>query len=162
MSTAPLPHRLTGSPDIDELDRQIIRILQRNGRASNTSIARDLNVTETTIRKRIGALLDQSLINIVAIPTPEAMGASMSAIIGISVSLPEMHKVADQLVAYPEVRYCGMGTGRFDIILECFFAHQDHLLEFVTNQVGALAGVTKVETSLILRVAKFSYEWELP
>jgi Lrp/AsnC family transcriptional regulator for asnA, asnC and gidA len=162
VSPAPLPHRLAGSPAIDELDRQIIRILQRNGRASNTSIARDLNVTETTIRKRIGALLDESLINIVAIPTPEAMGASMSAIIGISVSLPEMHNVAERLVAYREVRYCGMGTGRFDIILETFFADQDHLLEFVTNQVGALPGVTKVETSLILRVAKFSYEWELP
>jgi Lrp/AsnC family transcriptional regulator for asnA, asnC and gidA len=32
----------------------------------------------------------------------------------------------------------------------------------VSNELGALPGVTRVETSIILRVDKFSYEWELP
>jgi Lrp/AsnC family transcriptional regulator for asnA, asnC and gidA len=36
------------------------------------------------------------------------------------------------------------------------------LLEFVSKKLGSRAGVTGVETSLILKVAKFSYEWEIP
>jgi Lrp/AsnC family transcriptional regulator for asnA, asnC and gidA len=87
---------------------------------------------------------------------------TMSAILGISVRLPHLHEVADQLVAYPEVRYVGMSTGRYEVIVEAFFQDQEHLLEFVSRRLGALPGVTGVETSLILKVAKFSYEWEIP
>jgi Lrp/AsnC family transcriptional regulator, regulator for asnA, asnC and gidA len=148
--------------EVDELDRSIIRILQRNGRTSNTDIARELDVTETTIRKRIARLIEEDLVNVVAVPTPRAVGMTMSAILGISVQLPHLHEVADQLVGCPEVRYVGMSTGRYEVIVEAFFQNQEHLLEFVSTRLGALPGVTGVETSLILKVAKFSYEWEIP
>jgi Lrp/AsnC family transcriptional regulator, regulator for asnA, asnC and gidA len=42
------------------------------------------------------------------------------------------------------------------------FNDQEHLLQFVSSKLGALEGVTGAETSLILKVAKFSYEWEIP
>jgi Lrp/AsnC family transcriptional regulator for asnA, asnC and gidA len=147
---------------VDEIDRQIIRLLQRNGRTSNTDIARALDVTETTIRKRIARLIEEDLVNVVAVPTPRAVGMTMSAIIGISVQLPSLHAVSERLVAYPEVRYAGVATGRYDVIVEAFFNDQEHLLDFVSNKLGALKGVTGAETNLILKVAKFSYEWEIP
>jgi Lrp/AsnC family transcriptional regulator for asnA, asnC and gidA len=147
---------------VDEVDREIIRLLQRDGRTSNTDIARALEVTETTIRKRIARLIDEDLVNVVAVPTPRAVGMTLSAIIGISVQLPSLRAVSERLVAYQEVRYVGVATGRYDIIVEAFFNDQEHLLEFVSRKLGALNGVTGAETSLILKVAKFSYEWEIP
>lgn len=146
---------------IDELDRKIIKMLQQNGRTSNTDIARALDITETTVRKRITHLLDERLMNIVAVPTPEAAGMNLSAIIGLSVGLTAMHSVGDQLRAYPEVRYIGMSAGRYDIMVEAFFADQEHLLRFVTDKLGSLSGITDIETSIILKVVKFSYEWEI-
>jgi Lrp/AsnC family transcriptional regulator, regulator for asnA, asnC and gidA len=147
---------------VDEVDREIIRLLQRDGRTSNTDIARALDVTETTIRKRIARLIDEDLVNVVAVPTPRAVGMTVSAIIGISVQLPSLQAVSERLVGYQEVRYVGVATGRYDIIVEAFFNDQEHLLEFVSRKLGALKGVTGAETSLILNVAKFSYEWEIP
>jgi Lrp/AsnC family transcriptional regulator for asnA, asnC and gidA len=146
---------------VDDLDRRIIKMLQVNGRMTNTEIARGLDITETTVRKRIAHLLDEKLMNIVAVPTPEAVGASLSAIMGISVELTAMHTVGDQLRSYPEVRYVGMSAGRFEIIVEAFFVDQEHLLEFVTDKLGTMPGITNVETSIILKVVKFSYEWEI-
>lgn len=155
--------RRNGGPGrgVDELDRRIIKLLQRDGRMSNTEIARDLEVTETTVRKRIGQLLEEGLMNIVAVPTPEAVGMNLSAIIGVSVELAAMHAVGDAIRAYPEVRYVGMSAGRYDLIIEAFFSSQEQLLDFVTDKLGALSGVTDVETSVILKVVKFSYEWEI-
>ncbi|MGH3099553.1 MAG: Lrp/AsnC family transcriptional regulator, partial [Thermoleophilia bacterium] len=98
------------------MDREIIRLLQKDGRTSNTDIARALDVTETTIRKRIARLIDEDLVNVVAVPTPRAVGVTLSAIIGISVQLPSLQAVSERLVAYPEVRYVGVATGRYDII----------------------------------------------
>src|SRR3954453_21303379 len=48
--------------ELDVLDRQIIRILQKTGRKTNTDIARELSVTETTVRKRIAQLVDDDMI----------------------------------------------------------------------------------------------------
>src|SRR2546427_1212242 len=45
----------------DDLDRQIIGLLQKDGRRPNTEIAQQLGVTETTVRKRIGRLVSENL-----------------------------------------------------------------------------------------------------
>ena len=119
-------------------------------------------MSETTIRNRIARLIDEDLINIVAVPTPRAVGMTMSAIIGISVQLPSLQAISVRLVTYQEVRYVGVATGRHDMMIEAFFFDQDHLLQFIARKLGALKGVKSVETSLILKVAKFSYEWEIP
>ena len=147
---------------MDSTDREIIRLLQRNGRASNTEIGRALGLTETTIRKRIARLLDEGLVSIVAVPSPRAVGTTMSAIIGVSVELRQLDSASKTIAAFPEVRYLGLSTGRYDIILEAFFGDTEHLLTFVSERLGTLPEVTGVETSIILRVDKFSYEWELP
>jgi Lrp/AsnC family transcriptional regulator for asnA, asnC and gidA len=148
--------------NLDELDRGIVRMLQKNGRTTNTEMARELEVTETTIRNRVSRLLNEGLIEIVAVPTPRAVGMNLSAIIGISVRLGEIGHVTDQLVECRETRYVGLSTGRYDIIVEAFFHDQEHLLDFVTRRIGTFTGVNDVETSLILKVPKFSYEWEIP
>ena len=100
--------------------------------------------------------------HVVAVPTPEAVGTTLSAIIGVSVNLGRMNAVSKTLASAPEVRYLGLSTGRYDLILEAFFGSSEHLLTFVSERLGGLDGVTRVETSIILRVDKFSYEWELP
>ncbi len=151
----------TRSHTVDDLDRRIIKMLQRDGRMANTEIARALSVTETTVRKRIAQLLDEHLINIVAVPTPAAVGMNLSALIGLSLKLTDIHTVADHLRQLPEVRYVGMSAGRYDVIVEAFFTDQEHLLEFVTDRLGSIEGVEDVETSIILKVVKFSYEWEI-
>jgi Lrp/AsnC family transcriptional regulator for asnA, asnC and gidA len=147
---------------LDTTDREIVRALQTNGRTSNTEIGRVLGLTETTIRKRIARLVDEGLVNIVAVPTPRAVGMTTSAIIGVSVQLGNLDTVSQELSRCAEVRYLGLSTGRYDIILEAFFNDLEHLLSFVSDKLGGLPEVSSVETSIILRVDKFSYEWELP
>jgi Lrp/AsnC family transcriptional regulator for asnA, asnC and gidA len=73
---------MDGDRPLDQLDRDIIRLLQQNGRRSNTEMARTLSVTETTIRNRVTRLVDEELINIVAVPTPRAGGVNRWANLG--------------------------------------------------------------------------------
>jgi Lrp/AsnC family transcriptional regulator for asnA, asnC and gidA len=155
-------NRRAGKDLLDDLDMKIIAILQDDGRTSNREVSRKLGVSEATVRNRISRLILEDLIEIVAVPTPRAVGMTLSAIIGVSVSLRSIESVVEELVTKPEVRYAGLATGRYEIIIEAFFQDHEHLLEFLTKEVGHMEGVTRVESSLILRVAKFSYEWEIP
>ena len=146
---------------LDELDQRVIKILQADGRRPNTEIARELRVSETTVRKRIAQLVSRGLINIVAVPTPRAVGMNLSAIIGFSVELPKLHEISEELKRQREVRYIGVSTGRYDIIVEAFFFDQRHFLDFISTRLGRMEGITSLETSVILDVVKFSYEWEI-
>ncbi len=157
--TDPAVPQCDDASTVDETDRQIIRLLCANGRASNVEIAKTIGVTETTVRKRIARLLSTGAIEVIAIPSPSLTGLNLSAIIGISTELHHLRSVCRSLALLPEVRYCGYSTGRFDLIIEAFFADQAHVLTFTTEVLGAMEGITAVETSLILEIEKFSFEW---
>lgn len=146
----------------DDLDRHIIALLQQDGRRPNTEIAHQLGVTETTVRKRIGRLVSEHLIKVVAVPSPEVVGMTMSAIVGITVDMDAHQHVAEALEALPQTRYVGYSTGPYDLIIEVFFRSHEELLELLSRKLSRIPGIIKTDTSVILKVTKFAYEWEVP
>lgn len=155
------PRVTTLTPVLDELDRRIIRLLQRNARVPNTEIGRALDVTETTIRNRVSRLLDEKLIEIVAVVDPKATDATISAFLLLSVLPAEVGAAVEQLRERPEVRYLSEVVGRGQVMAEAFFRDLGHLLSFQNEVLGLLPGVTGVESLLVGQVHKLSYEWEI-
>ncbi len=47
---------------MDELDRGIIELLQLDGRASNAKVAREVGVSEATVRRRLSRLIQQDVL----------------------------------------------------------------------------------------------------
>jgi len=159
--SAHAPRRRMDQP-YDDLDRRIVAILGKDGRLSNVEVAHTLGVTEATVRKRISRLIDEKLLKIVAVPDPVALGMHTSAIIGVSVNLDALDAVGQALIALPETRYVGYSTGPYDLIIEAFFPSNEALLRFLSQKLSQIGGITRTETSIIMRVAKFAYEWEVP
>jgi Lrp/AsnC family transcriptional regulator for asnA, asnC and gidA len=155
------PHRHWGADVLDDMDKRIVRLLQRNARVPNTEIARALNVTEATVRNRVSRLLDEELIGIVAVVDQKATEATISTFIGISVDLAHAEEVAEAMRGRPEARYVAQTLGPSQVLAETFFRDHDHLLSFRNEFLGSLPGVTRVDVSIVLRVHKLSYEWEI-
>ncbi len=59
---------------IDDFDSQIIHLLKQNGRMPNTEIGKRLNLSDTAIRKRIKRLVDNEIIQIVAVVNQLKLG----------------------------------------------------------------------------------------
>ena len=74
---------------MDELDRKIIIILEKDGRAANATIAREVGVSEGTVRRRLKRLIGDEIIKVVAFPDPKALGFESEALIGVQVD-PEL------------------------------------------------------------------------
>ena len=55
---------------IDAVDCQMIRLLQKDGRISNTEIAKRIGVSEATVRIRLNRLIKEEIIQIVAVSNP--------------------------------------------------------------------------------------------
>ena len=86
----------------DELDRKIIEMLQRDGRASHAKMARDLGVSEGTVRRRLSKLLQDRVIRVIAIAEPEQLGYDTSAFIGLQVDPARVESVATVLAGLTE------------------------------------------------------------
>ena len=67
---------------MDGLDHRIVSLLQMDGRASNAALARELGVSEGTIRRRVSRLIQEDAISIAAVPNIEKLGYTTTAFIG--------------------------------------------------------------------------------
>lgn len=147
---------------LDPLDRQMISILQQDGRASNVEIARQLGVSEATVRKRLDRLLAERVVRITALPDAAKIGLSTVTFINLDVDLARLDQIADELSQLPEVRAIYYTSGESDLILEAWFPSGDELLHFLTRQVASIPGVRSATTSHVLRTLKDSSTWVLP
>jgi len=147
---------------IDAIDREIVALLQADGRASNVDIARGLGVTEGTVRKRIERLLGEGLIRIVAVPNADKLGLDVETVIMLKVDLGQATRTGEALAAMPEVRSVKYTTGEYDIIIEVVVPSDDGLLTFLTDRLSALNGIRATATSHVLKNIKQSCDWVLP
>ena len=86
---------------IDATDRQIIALLQADGRASNVDIARAVGVTEGTVRKRVERLLSEGIIRVVAVPNVDKLGLEVETVIMLKVDLGQATRAGDALAVMP-------------------------------------------------------------
>lgn len=143
----------------DEIDRHIIALLRQEGRRSNIDIAKQLGVTETTIRKRIKRLITEDVMRVVAITNPYKIGYQIDTLIGIHVEPDKVMAVSRQLAHMEEVRYVGVTTGTYDLMIAALFRSNEELLQFVTAKLGTTPGVRSTQTSHVLKVLKRTFDW---
>ena len=143
-----------GIEDVDELDRNIIELLQRDGRAPNATMARGLGVSEGTVRRRLARLLHEEVIRMVAIADPERLGYHTSAFIGLQVDPARVEAVASQLAELDEAEHVTITTGAYDIFIWVNLASAEALATFLHTKVGRVDGVRHTETFVCLQAMK--------
>lgn len=147
---------------LDPIDRQIIGLLQQDGRMPNVDLARRIGISEATIRKRLDKLIADDVIRITAVPNAPKVGLSTTTFLTFDVDLSQLDRVADQLAGLPEVRAIYYTTGESDLIVEAWFPSGDELLRFLTQRVASIPGIKSTATAHVLRTIKDSSRWSLP
>lgn len=142
---------------IDNISREIIFALRRDGRASNVKLAQELGINVATVAKRIDALLREDLITIRAVQNPFKTGYRLNAFISLDVDLKKVRDVCEILVDNPRTSAVLTCFGRFDIILIVDLTSWEMLLEFLQEDISQVEGINQVEINLISEVKKRSY-----
>jgi Lrp/AsnC family transcriptional regulator for asnA, asnC and gidA len=149
---------LATSTALDEVDRRIIGLLQRDGRRPYGAIAEDVGLSEAAVRRRVQRLRDAGVMQIVAITDPLQLGYGREALVGIRVH-GDVRLVADKIASIEEANYVVMTAGSFDIIAELIAVDDDALVHLLNDSIRSIPGVTEVETFLYLKLAKQTYTW---
>jgi Lrp/AsnC family transcriptional regulator for asnA, asnC and gidA len=143
---------------LDDVNKQIIEHLQRDGRMSYASLAKEIGLSEAAVRQRVQRLLDGGIMQIVAVTDPLTLGFARQAMIGLKVT-GDLRAVADQLAAMPEVDYVVICAGGYDLLVELVCTDDDHLLSLLNDRIRTVPGVTGTETFMYLKLAKQTYAW---
>jgi len=144
---------------MDEVDRSIISYLQYDGRMPFTQIAAELGVSEGTVRNRVRQLVENGVLQIVAIVEPQFLGWSSAGMIGISVQSGMIDSVAYAIAQFPEVSYLFMVSGEFDLFAEIFCRDREHFVSFLKETLQKVPGILRTQSFMILKMYKLSYRW---
>ena len=142
---------------MDELDRKIVGILQQDGRASNAKIARQLGVSEGTIRRRLKRLIEDEAIQVMALPEPNKLGFNTEAIVGLQVDPSKIENVAAELCQAPEALNVAVTTGAFDLFAWVALPSPEDLQSFLLGKVGRIDGIRRSETFVTMSVKKRAF-----
>ena len=105
---------------LDQLDKQILRLIADDARIPFLEVARLCNVSGAAIHQRIQKLTNMGVLKgSQFIMDPEKLGYETCAYIGLNLKNPEsFDEVVEQLKAIPEVVECHYTTGNYDLFLK--------------------------------------------
>ncbi|HJV28602.1 MAG TPA: Lrp/AsnC family transcriptional regulator [Aromatoleum sp.] len=142
--------------EIDRYDREILRILQQDGRISNQDLADRIGLSPSPCLRRVRALEEAGFISgYRAQVDAKALGLSLMALIQISMDqhTPERFKDFEAAVRdIPDVVECLLITGQSaDYLLKVVVRDMDAYQELLLNRITRIGGVTGVHSSFVLR-----------
>jgi Lrp/AsnC family transcriptional regulator for asnA, asnC and gidA len=144
-------------PQLDQSNRRIIEILQRDGRRSFTAIAREVGISEAAVRARVQRLTREGVVSVVAVTDPLRLGFEVMALLGVQAN-SDLSRVADEVSEWRETSYVVIAAGAYDLLVEVVCEDNQHLLR-VVERLRAVEGVKSTETFMYLALHKMTYGW---
>jgi Lrp/AsnC family leucine-responsive transcriptional regulator len=141
---------------LDRYDRQILSLLQQDGRISNQDLADRIGLSASPCLRRVRALEDAGLITgYRALVDAKALGLKLMALIHILMDqhTPERFEGFENAVRdIPDILECLLITGQqSDYQLKVVVRDMDAYQELLLNRITRIPGVTGVHTSFVLR-----------
>jgi Lrp/AsnC family transcriptional regulator, leucine-responsive regulatory protein len=143
---------------LDEVDKEILAILQVDGRISNADLARHIHLSPPATHARLRRLEQEGLIReYVAILDRERAGYDMVCFISVTLQLHQPEQVdafRDRMRQLPEVLECHHVTGEFDYLLKVVVRNRRDLEQFVVHRLTPIPGIARIYTSIVLSEVK--------
>lgn len=139
------------------MDQEILRLLQVDGRMPYRQIARELGVSEGTVRWRMRRLEESQAVSIIAVADPFRMGYQVLAFCLIHVEPDQHTHVTDELVSWSETTYVSSCTGDADLYIQLVCSDHDHLWHLLYERIPQIGGVVSTKTFMELKMHKVAY-----
>ena len=145
-------------PAIDQIDSQIVRLLQQNGRLPNTEIAKSVGISESTVRNRLNRLVSKGIVSITAIANPARLGFDVIGNFVIAIDHKKTDSILAELNNIKDLWYIAHTVGAFDFLVE-FSVRSLEDLDRLLSEIHHIDGITQVKTSLLRKSIRASYAW---
>ncbi len=144
--------------EIDELDKQILRLLQVDASVTHRQIAHTLRRSITTIHDRISRLKQEGVIlRSVAVLDRKKIGKGLltfSHVLLNQHTIEVLEQFEKAVKKFPEVLECFQMTGSFDFLLRVSTRDMEEYHEFYRYKLAKLPNITTVNSYFALSETK--------
>lgn len=141
-------------PEIDEVDRAVLGVVQRDARATNRQLSRELGLAESTAHARLRRLENRGVIaGYEAVVRQSRLGRGLQALIHVTLrpgarqtSLTEFRELVSAL---PEVNQLFFLGGTDDFIVHVAVEDSSALRRLVVDHLSANPAVASTRTSIV-------------
>jgi Lrp/AsnC family transcriptional regulator for asnA, asnC and gidA len=145
--------------ELDDLDYGIVRALQENARLPFTQIAKELGVTEKTVRMRVQQMQDDGVLSLVGIVNPIKAGIRVQALIQIAAAEKMLTQVIEELKNIYEVRLVLLTSGDYQLMIQVLTRDYGELTDFLMTKLNAIEGISKTNVIMELKVLKSRFKF---
>lgn len=143
---------------LDETDRNILRVLARDGRVSNQKLAEQVNLSATPCWNRVKALEEAGVISgYAAILDQHALGLPDIVIIEVTLEHHDdeiFSRFGEALAALPEVMEAYLLTGEYDYLIKVAVTGTAGYEQFLRGKLYKLPGIRHSRSTFALRCLK--------
>ncbi|WP_049987816.1 Lrp/AsnC family transcriptional regulator [Halobellus rufus] len=137
--------------DLDETDREILRILQADARTPFSEIARRIDMSSATVHDRVGRMEEAGVIEgYHAQIDPRSVGLGTSAFVGLRIEQGRENDALDRLREIEAVQEIHLTTGEWDVLLRLTVEDTDGLREAMFEEISRIEGFSRSQTMVIL------------
>jgi Lrp/AsnC family transcriptional regulator for asnA, asnC and gidA len=131
---------------LDDLDRDIIEMHQKDLTFSYAHLAAKWGVTVATIRNRIKRLKAAGVMEIVLVLNPKKVGFEVFAVIGVRlVPGTDVDAAMKRIMATPGVTSVIMVAGRYDLFVHCFCEDIEAYKQLIGNRLRKIPAIQSTE-----------------
>jgi len=139
---------------IDEMDKKILKTLNKNARISFRHAAEEVGISPTTFYNKVKKLEKSGVLKgYIPLIDKELVGYGLTAIISLRVKQEKDVEVQKAISQFPQVVAVYEITGEWDLILVCYFKGRKDLTHFLKQKLP-LSYVERAITHLVLNVVK--------
>ncbi|MFL2959727.1 MAG: Lrp/AsnC family transcriptional regulator [Candidatus Thalassarchaeaceae archaeon] len=139
---------------IDDTDRKIIHVLQKDGRASLRKISEEVGVALGTVSNRVNRMEHSGIITGYSVSLdPEKVGWSLNVVIGLRIEKGRLIEIQEKISR--DYRVCGVYdvTGDYDSMIIARAKDREDLDDLIKN-VMSIDGIERSLTQLVLNTVK--------
>jgi DNA-binding Lrp family transcriptional regulator len=143
---------------LDYIDKQIIDLLQENGRITNNELAKRVGLTTTPTLERVKRLEREGVIKgYTTLIDKRSVNRGLTVFCSIKLSIHQMGKMMEfskHIAGIPEILACYNTTGEYDYLLHVVVEDTDAYEKFLRAKLTRIPGVERIHTSIVLSVLK--------
>ena len=144
--------------DLDNIDRRILILLQREGRIANTDLADRIGLSATATSERLKRLQkDGTIEGFSARLDPHLLGLGLLVFVEVLLdkTTPDVFdKFAEAVRRAPQVLECHMVAGGFDYLIKARLADMAAYRQFLGNVLLSFPGVRETRTYAVMEEVK--------